>query len=306
MKSCNAKRRRYLISKKATLHVQPMFLYVPYFLPLFSTTTTWNLRELLRLRANGRNNFQQCCANNVGNWNERVWPQQRWRSCANGSNIVALRFGDHATKQMLGVVGWNVWPVSNFAQQHATTPNRVCKRMQHVTSNNVGSCWPTMLPSCALGLTKALWAVFFPGCTAGPRLVESCCIRLHTTANTHATTPNIFGATMLGVVAPVCTRFREEMLYVFSFTFFSLPPIFTSHWWPLAFLILPLPLQNFYVVLSTKKMSPLLFLNSRSRSLSPFSCLASLNCRLLSPFLCLSLVLYSKFVDMTINLSLRL
>ena len=53
---------------------------------------------------------------------------------------------------------------------------------------------------------KDLWVVFFPRCTAGPKLVGSCCIRLHTTANTNATTPNIVGATMLGVVAPVCTQ----------------------------------------------------------------------------------------------------
>ena len=31
------------------------------------------------------------------------------------------------------------------SQQHATTCSRVCKRTQHVTSNNVGSCWPTKL-----------------------------------------------------------------------------------------------------------------------------------------------------------------
>ena len=37
--------------------------------------------------------------------NKRAWPQQCWKSCANGSNIVALRFGDHETKEMLGVVG---------------------------------------------------------------------------------------------------------------------------------------------------------------------------------------------------------
>ena len=37
--------------------------------------------------------------------NERGWPQQCWKSCANGSNIVSLRFGDHGTKEMLGVVG---------------------------------------------------------------------------------------------------------------------------------------------------------------------------------------------------------
>ena len=37
--------------------------------------------------------------------NECAWPQQCWKSIANGSNIVALRFGDHGTKEMLGVVG---------------------------------------------------------------------------------------------------------------------------------------------------------------------------------------------------------
>ena len=45
---------------------------------------------------------------------------------------------------------------------------------------------------------------------------------------------------------------------------------------------------------------------SRPRPLSPFSRWASLACRKLSLFLCLSLVLYSKFVDMTINLILIL
>ena len=42
-----------------------------------------------------------------------------------------------------------------------------------------------------------LWVVSFPGTNIAGR----CCIRLHTTANTHATTSNIVGATMLGVVA---------------------------------------------------------------------------------------------------------
>ena len=40
--------------------------------------------------------------------NARAWPQQCWKSCENGSNIVALRFSDHVTKEMLGVVGSNV------------------------------------------------------------------------------------------------------------------------------------------------------------------------------------------------------
>ena len=65
------------------------------------------------------------------------------------------------------------------------------------------------------------------------------------------------------------TRFMEETSDLFLFTLFSLPLIFTWHWWPLAFLIFSPPLQNCHVVLPTKKMSPLLFI-SRSRSLSPF------------------------------------
>jgi len=48
--------------------------------------------------------------------------------------------------------------------------------------------------------------VSFPRCTVGPNIVGSCCIRLHKTANKDATTPNVVGAAMLGVVASVCTQ----------------------------------------------------------------------------------------------------
>ena len=57
---------------------------------------------------------------------------------------------------------------------------------------------------------KDLWVVSFPRCTAGPNIVESCCIRLHTAANTHAANPNIAGATLLGVVASVCTQPKQR------------------------------------------------------------------------------------------------
>ena len=74
--------------------------------------------------------------------------------------------------------------------------------------------------------------------------------------------------------------------------FFSLPLIFTLHWWPLAFLILSPPRQHFRVQCSSnKRMSPLFFI-SRSRSLSPFF---SLSFAGLSLFLRLSLALQSKF-----------
>ena len=55
--------------------------------------------------------------------NARAWPQQCWKSCAIGSNIVALRFGDHGTTEMLGVVGLEVdqsQTLRNNYQQHAT------------------------------------------------------------------------------------------------------------------------------------------------------------------------------------------
>ena len=58
---------------------------------------------------------------------------------------------------------------------------------------------------------KDLWAVSFPWCTAGPNIVESCCIRLHSTGNTDAATPNIVGPTMLGVVVSVCTPLATRM-----------------------------------------------------------------------------------------------
>ena len=57
---------------------------------------------------------------------------------------------------------------------------------------------------------KDLWVVPFPRCTAGPNIVWSCCIHLQTTANKHTATPNIVGATMLGVVASVCTQPKKR------------------------------------------------------------------------------------------------
>ena len=76
-----------------------------------------------------------------------------------------------------------------------------------------------------------------------------------------------------------------------------------THWWPLAFLILSPPLQSFHVVLPTKKYL-LCFLSLALDLCRPFSRWASLACHVLSLFLCPSFALYSKFVDMTINLSL--
>ena len=104
-----------------------------------------------------------------------------------------------------------------------------------------------------------------------------------------------------------CTTTTWNFQKLFSYTFyrgnvFSLPLIFTLHCWPLAFLILSPPVQNFHVVLLTKKCL-LCFLPLAVDLCGSFPRWASLTRRLLSPFLCLFLALYSKFVDMTIKLS---
>ena len=96
----------------------------------------------------------------------------------------------------------------------------------------------------------------------------------------------------------IASRFMEEMSNAFSFTFFSLPLIFTLYCWLLAFLILSPPLQNFHVV---QQKCLLCILSLPLDLCRPFSRWASLACRPLSLFLCLSPALYSKFVDMTIN-----
>ena len=95
-----------------------------------------------------------------------------------------------------------------------------------------------------------------------------------------------------------------NVVRVLVHSFFSLSFIFILHWWPLAFLILSPPLQNFHVVLPTKCL--LCFFSLALNLCRPFSRWASLDCRPFSLFLSVSLALYSKFVDMIINLSLIL
>ena len=94
----------------------------------------------------------------------------------------------------------------------------------------------------------------------------------------------------------------EEISYSFLFTLFFHCRSF-SPWWPLAFLIFSG--AKFSHSSSTKNC--LLCFSSLSLALCrAFYRLASMACRLLSLFLCLSLSLYSKLLDMTINLSLIL
>ena len=80
--------------------------------------------------------------------NTRTWPQQCWKSCANGSNIVSLRFGNHGTKEMSGVKRLTGFKIC------ATTCNSVCKRREHVI-NNVGRLGVVGQP-CSVRLHGAL------------------------------------------------------------------------------------------------------------------------------------------------------
>ena len=105
---------------------------------------------------------------------------------------------------LLRVVTQSLKPVKLFSQQLPTfllfrdrrSVAQQCWFRLHSSSNIVG---PRMV-------YKDLWVVSFPQCTAGPYIAGSYWIHLQTTANTHATTPNIVVPTMLGVVASVCTQ----------------------------------------------------------------------------------------------------
>ena len=99
----------------------------------------------------------------------------------NGSNIVALRFGDHGTKQMLGVAGWKVWPVSNFAQQHATTSNNMQQVVQTDATCNIQQCWELLANNVA--------SVCTPCCMLD--VVACCCAKFETGQTFQPTTPNI-------------------------------------------------------------------------------------------------------------------
>ena len=146
--------------------------------------------------------FQHCC----------VKPH------ANGRNIVGcyiLRPFAHPVGccwMLLGLLR-KVWNRSNFSannSQHFFVPGspKRSATMLDPFAQLFQHCWghARSLPM----VYKDLWVVSFPRCTAGPNIAGSCCMRLQTTAKTQATTPNIVGATMLGVVTSVCTQSKSS------------------------------------------------------------------------------------------------
>ena len=110
---------------------------------------------------------------------------------------------------LLRVVAQSLKPVKLFSQQLPTfllfrdrqSVAQECWIRLHSPSNIVGAThahygW----------FTKTYWLYPFHDALQVQTLMRLCCIRLYTTANMHATTPNIAGATMLVVVASVCTQ----------------------------------------------------------------------------------------------------
>ena len=137
-------------------------------LPTLLRQQCWELLRVCRQWcANGCNNSQQC-------WDLQciVGRIQLIRLCnpcvmsVRGPNNVGravqtdptlLRYASAITKQkkcweLLAEKFDQFQTLPNNTQQHPTTCNRVCKRTQHVTSNHVGRCWPTLLRPFARGL----------------------------------------------------------------------------------------------------------------------------------------------------------
>ena len=111
---------------------------------------------------------------------------------------------------LLRVVAQSLKPVKLFSQQ---LPTFLLFRDRRSVAQQ---CWIRLHSSSNIdGVTHAHYAWFtktyglYPSHDAlqvPTLIVGSCCIRLHTTANTHATILNSVDATMLGVVASVCRQ----------------------------------------------------------------------------------------------------
>ena len=72
---------------------------------------------------------------------------------ANGRNIVCQQLPTMLRPFVRSLKFDRFQALRKTFQQHATTCNRVYKRTQHVTSNNVGSCWQTTLGPFARSIT---------------------------------------------------------------------------------------------------------------------------------------------------------
>ena len=87
---------------------------------------------------------------------ERAWPKHKVGRAVQ-TDPTLLRYALAITEQkkcweLLAEKFDRFQTLRNNTQQRPTTCNRVFKRTQHVTSKNVGSCWPTMLRPVVRGI----------------------------------------------------------------------------------------------------------------------------------------------------------
>ena len=78
--------------------------------------------------------------------NERAQPQKCWKSCANGSNIVALRFGDHGTKKC-----WEL--LAEKFDRFQTLRNNMQQGVQTDATCNIQQCWQLLANKVAFVCT---------------------------------------------------------------------------------------------------------------------------------------------------------
>ena len=132
----------------------------------------------------------------LANNSQHCWMLHVCTTCCMLLDVVACCCEKFETGQTFQPTTPNIYFVPWSPKRSATMLDPFAQLFQH--------CWGH---ARSLRMVyKDLGAVSFPRCTAGPKIVGSCCIRLHTTAKTHPTTPNIVGATMLGVVTSVCAQ----------------------------------------------------------------------------------------------------
>ena len=142
---------------------------------------------------------------------------------ANGRNIVGcymLRPLPHPVA-CCWMLLHKVWNRSNFSANHSQhvpwSPKRSATMLDPF-AQLFQHCWGH---ARSLRMVyKDLW-VSFPRRTAGPNIVGSCCIRLHTTANTHVITPNILAQQCWELLRPFASSLTMEHSIIWKLRFLS-------------------------------------------------------------------------------------
>ena len=116
---------------------------------------------------------------------------------------------------LLGVFAQSLKPLKLFNQRLPTSLLlrdrwRVALQCWIRLHSSLQHCWAHA--SALHTVYKVLRVASFPRFTADLNIIGSCCVHLHTTANTDATTSNIVGPTMLGA-GSCCVRLHVAFSY---------------------------------------------------------------------------------------------